>query len=87
MPSTTFSNFAEEALQWLMLDEDGPKLLWQLQPLVKTNVDNGTPTQTSSPVAGGAAPGQLGARTLASLLEESGCSSIREWGTMECQRS
>jgi hypothetical protein len=70
----------EQALQWLMLEEDGPRLLWQLQPLVKTNVDNGTA------VAGDVAADELVTPTLASLVQESGCSSVRDWGTMECQR-
>ncbi len=66
----------QEALQWLMLDQDGPRLLWQLQPLVGND----------RPVAGGATLDELGARTLESILQESGCSSVRDWGTMECQR-
>eukprot|EP01043_Picozoa_sp_COSAG02_P041065 COSAG02_NODE_3376_length_6847_cov_2.337433_2_plen_1057_part_00 len=68
----------EQALQWLMLDKDGPRLLWQLQPLVKANVDNA--------VGGDVAADELVTPTLASLVQESGCSSIRDWGAMECQR-
>ena len=65
----------KEALQWLLLDEEGPQLLWQLHPLV-----------ADTAVAAGVALDELGVRTLASLLQESGCSSFRDWGTVECQR-
>eukprot|EP01046_Picozoa_sp_COSAG06_P034444 COSAG06_NODE_3606_length_5130_cov_11.552878_9_plen_101_part_00 len=74
-----------------MLDAEGPGLLWQLQPLIKAEALTAAATEDGKSVGAHASQDNTreegqdhSRRTLARLLMESGCGSVREWGTMEC---
>lgn len=78
------------ALEWLLLDEQGPRLLWQLQPLLgaadEPGVDANLVEHEQSTMAGFSAAAEGCDRcTLQLLVEQSGCASVREWGMMECR--
>ena len=82
----------EEALEWLMVDAEGPSLLWQLQPLIKEEAPTAATEDQKGVGAHALQDNHTGEeeghdhsrRTLARLLTESGCGSVREWGTIEC---